>query len=159
MIFVNINNPSPYPSPLRGEGTSKIPSPQWGEGKGEGGLGVIDTVIVVLIISVFIGVFIPRYYRLAKEAQETQLKAELNNIRMSLDLYKLHNSEYPKDLRELITKKYMAPYKEGTIFKEEYLKTRSLDEDGYPLDPFNNRFKYDPNTGRVASATPGYEKW
>ena len=132
-----------------------IPSPQWGEG----GLGVVDTVIVVLIISVFIGVFIPRYYRLAKDAQEIQLKAELNNIRMSLDLYKLHNSEYPKDLRELITKKYLSPYKEGTIFKEEYLKTSSLDEEGYPLDPFNNKFKYDPNTGRVLSATAGYEKW
>ncbi len=136
-----------------------IPSPQWGEGKGEGGLGVVDTVIVILIISVFIGVFIPRYYRLAKEAQEIQLKAELNNIRMSLDLYKLHNSEYPKDLRELITKKYLASYKEDTIFKDEYLKVRSLDEDGYPLDPFNNKFKYDPNTGRVLSATAGYEKW
>jgi competence protein ComGC len=123
------------------------------------GFGVVDTVIVVLIISVFIGVFIPRYYRIAREAQEIQLKAELNNIRMSLDLYKLHNSEYPKDLRELITKKYMAPYKEGTIFKEEYLDARSLDEDGYPLDPFNNKFKYNPNTGRVSSSTAGYERW
>ena len=73
------------------------------------GLGVIDTVIVVLIISVFIVVFIPRYYRIAREAQETQLKAELNNIRMSLDLFKLYNTEYPKDLRELITNKYLAP--------------------------------------------------
>jgi len=123
------------------------------------GLGVIDTVIVVLIISVFIVVFIPRYYRIAREAQETQLKAELNNIRMSLDLYKMHNSEYPKDLHELITKKYLAPYKDDAIFKEEYLKTHSLDEDGYPLDPFNNKFKYDPNTGRVSSSSAGYEKW
>ncbi len=123
------------------------------------GLGVIDTVIVVLIISVFVVVFIPRYYRIAKEAQETQLKAELNNIRMSLDLYKMHNSEYPKDLRELITKKYLSPYKEDTIFKEEYLKPHSLDENGYPLDPFKNKFKYDPITGMVASSSAGYEKW
>lgn len=123
------------------------------------GLGVIDTVIVVLIVSVFIGVFIPRYYRIARESQEIALRAGLNNIRMSLDLYKLHNGEYPKDLRELITKKYTAPYKEGTIFKEEYLNAHSLDEDGYPLDPFNNKFKYNPNTGRVSSSTAGYERW
>ena len=37
------------------------------------GLGVIDTVIVVLIVSVFIGVFIPRYYRIARESQEIAL--------------------------------------------------------------------------------------
>ncbi len=123
------------------------------------GLGAIDTVVVVLIMSVFVFVFIPRYYRLAREAQELQLKAELNNIRMSLDLYKLHNSEYPKDLRELITKKYLAPYKEGTIFKEEYLNAHSLDDEGYPLDPFNNRFKYNSKTGKVSSSTRGYEDW
>ncbi len=123
------------------------------------GLGVIDTVIVVLIVSVFIGVFIPRYYRIARESQEIALMAGLNNIRMSLDLYKMHNTEYPKDLRELITKKYTASYKEGTIFKEEYLNAHSLDEDGYPIDPFDNRFKYDPNTGKVSSQTTGYEGW
>ncbi len=123
------------------------------------GLGVIDTVIVVLIISVFIGVFIPRYYRIARESQEIALRAGLNNIRMSLDLYKLHNGEYPKDLRELITKKYIQPYREDTIFKGEYLKDHALDNEGYPIDPFNNRYKYDPNRGKVSSITTGYEGW
>ena len=99
------------------------------------GLGVIDTVIVVLIVSVFIGVFIPRYYRIARESQEIALMAGLNNIRMSLDLYKMHNTEYPKDLRELITKKYIEPYKEGTIFKEEYLKAHSLRQRGLSHRP------------------------
>lgn len=127
--------------------------------KNQNGLGIIDTIVVCMIISAFIVVVIPYYKKMALEAQSSALRAELGNIRMSLELYKILTNQYPEDLRILLKKRYMFPVKDNTFFEREYLESTALDEEGYPLDPFGNRFRYDPKAGKVFSSTEGYEKW
>lgn len=127
--------------------------------KGEQGLGIIDTLIVVVLISIFMGVLIPKYQRTAQEAREVALQISIGNIRKAVQVYVLTKQKIPGDLRDLIREKYVFPIKEGTIFTDQYLKTAALDETGYPVDPFGNRYGYDPKTGRLYSTTKGYEKW
>lgn len=128
------------------------------------GMTILDTLITLSLIGILIWVVIPRYQRLAVEAQRVALRTELGSIRMALQLYKIKNHRYPPDLRVLLREQYLLPVsqepgKEGGIFKQSYLEARSLDEEGYLLDPFGNRYAYDPRTGRVWSRTQGYEDW
>ena len=127
--------------------------------KGEQGLGIVDTLIVVVLISVLIGVLIPKYQRIAQEARETALQISLGNIRKAIQVYVLTKQKVPADLKVLMNEKYTVPFKEGTFFTDEYLKTNALDTAGYPVDPFGNRFGYDASNGRVYSTTKGYERW
>ncbi len=126
---------------------------------GERGLGIIDTLIVLVLISVFIGVLIPKYERTAREAQEVALRMSLSNIRMAIQVYVLTQRRIPSDLQELLKERYVLPTKEGTIFTDQYLKTSAVDESGRPIDPFGKPFGYEPASGRVYSTTRGYETW
>ena len=126
--------------------------------KGEQGLGIVDTLIVVVLISVFMGVLIPKYQRTAQAAREVALQISIGNIRKAIQVYVLTKQKIPGDLRDLIREQYVVPMKEGTIFTDQYLKTATLDEAGYPIDPFGNRYGYEPSNGRVYSTTKGYEK-
>lgn len=123
------------------------------------GLGIIDTLIVLVLISIMIGVVIPRYLGIAEEARETALQSGLLNIRMAIRVYRMVNERYPEDLKALVNKRFILTVREDTIFTQEYLRTLAVDEEGYPLDPFGNRYRYDPMSGYVASATEGYENW
>ncbi|HUK55951.1 MAG TPA: type II secretion system protein [Nitrospiria bacterium] len=127
--------------------------------KGEQGLGIIDTLIVVVLISIFIGVLIPKYQRMAQAAREAALQISLGNLRKAVQVYVLTRQKIPADLKDLMREHYTLPIKEGTLFTDQYLKTKALDESGNPVDPFGNPFGYDPSNGRVYSTTKGYEKW
>ena len=127
--------------------------------KGEQGLGIVDTLIVVVLISIMMGVLLPKYQRLAEQAREVALQISLGNIRKAVQVYVLTKQKIPTDLRDLIQEKYVFPIKEGTVFSDQYLKTNALDDTGYPIDPFGNRYGYDPNIGQLFSTTKGYETW
>ena len=68
------------------------------------GFTALDAVITLCLIGVLFGIVVPRYQRLAQEAQETALKAELVNIRTSIRLFKMLNSRNPQSLKELMEK-------------------------------------------------------
>ncbi|HLF87015.1 MAG TPA: type II secretion system protein [Nitrospiria bacterium] len=130
-----------------------------GQGFNEKGLGIIETIIVCLLISLMFAVLIPRYQRMAREARETALRMGLANIRTSIQLYVMLNNKPPEGLKELLGKRYIIPTKEGTIFNDQYLKGLAMDSEGYPIDPFGNRYSYEPKDGRVSSTTKAYDKW
>ncbi|MFQ5456222.1 MAG: type IV pilin protein [Nitrospirota bacterium] len=123
------------------------------------GLGIIDTLIICVLITIFIAVLFPYYQNMTNKAKEVALKMELVNIRMTLTLYRIMNSKYPDDIRDIIGKRYLLPIKDRTIFAEKYLIGIALDNEGYLLDPFGNRFRYDPVKGRIMSTTEQYKDW
>ena len=127
--------------------------------KGEQGLGIVDTLIVVVLISIFIGVLIPKYERMAQVARETALQISLGNIRKAVQVYVLTKQRIPADLKVLMNEQYTVPFKGGGLFSDQYLRTNALDPTGFPVDPFGNRFGYDASNGRVYSTTKGYERW
>jgi Tfp pilus assembly protein PilE len=135
------------------------------------GLGVVDTLLVCTLVGILITVSFYYYQRVVLEARRVALKAELQSIRTAINAYRaLHNNRNPESLKALITEKYIVPkdekdpmeqkyLKQARLFERHYLEVYTLDKEGYPIDPFGNRFRYDPKTGEAASGTEGYELW
>jgi competence protein ComGC len=128
------------------------------------GLTIIDAVITLCLIGILIGVVIPKYQRVAREAREAALRTELSNIRISIRLFTMLNGRHPASLGEMIEKKVMLPARigggyTGSIFKESYLMKNAVDAEGNKVDAYGNPFLYDPQRGEVRSSTKGYENW
>jgi competence protein ComGC len=133
--------------------------------RGQKGLTILDAVITLCLIGILIGVVIPKYRRVAEEAQESALKSELSNIRTSIRLFQILNKRNPTSLRELIEEKVMLPARTGgnkyteSIFLDRYLMKNTVDAAGNKLDAFGNPFTYDSVRGEVRSSTKGHETW
>ncbi len=129
------------------------------------GLTVVDAIITLCLIGVLFGVVVPKYQRVALEAQKSALKTELANMRTGISLYKLLNGRNPESLNELAAKRIVLPARlgagpyTGSIFNEKYLMPNAVDEKGNVLDAFGNPFAYDPMKGEVKATTKGYENW
>lgn len=125
----------------------------------EEGKGALDTLLVCILIGIVIAVIFPYYHMTVKVAKEVALQAGLVNIRKTIQLYQFMEHQYPPDLGSLTQKRLVLPAREDTFFKKEYLSSVAADPEGHLLDPFGNRYRYDPRNGRVSSGTPGYETW
>lgn len=123
------------------------------------GQGILDTLLVCILVGILIGTVIPYYQRLAQEAREAALQMGLVNIRKGVELYQVIQGHYPPDLKSLVHVQFIIPAREDTFFSGEYLRHRATDRAGNLLDPFGNRYQYDPSKGTVVSGTKGYESW
>lgn len=122
------------------------------------GYGIIETLIVIIVMGVLVVIVMERYERMAYEARETALRAELLNLRQSIQLYRAMKSRYPKDLRELVTERYAMPFNDSLITRN-YLQPESLDERMNILDPFGLPYVYFPLNGNVRSQKEGFEHY
>lgn len=125
----------------------------------EKGLGIFDTILVCTLIGILIGIAIPYYQKLVKEAREVALRSGLVNVRKGVELYHALQGHYPADLKNLARRRYVVETRKDTFFSGEYLSAVSSDAEGYLLDSFGNRYLYDPVRGHVTSTTKGYETW
>jgi Tfp pilus assembly protein PilE len=129
------------------------------------GLTLVDTVITLCLAGILLGVVIPKYQRVVKGAREAAVKAELANIRTSINLFKLTIQRNPESLSEMLEKKVLLPGRtgadeySGSIYDQKYLQVHMVDDKGNILDAFENPFAYDPVRGEVKSTTEGYDAW
>jgi type II secretory pathway pseudopilin PulG len=129
------------------------------------GFTSLDALIALCLIGILTGIVIPKYQRVAHEAQKVALKTGLSNIRTSITLFRMLNGRNPDSLHELIEKDVMLPARIGTgpyadsIFKQKYLLPQAIDTKGNMLDSFGNPFLYDSVQAEVRSSTKGYETW
>jgi hypothetical protein len=123
------------------------------------GRTVFDALLVCFVVAGLVVAMMTYFNSLAREARETALRMGLGNIRMGVRLYHALNERYPMDVRELLTTGYLLPAGKDSVFVPQYLEAQALDQDGYPVDPFGQRYRYDPVGGRVLSDTKGYGQW
>ena len=129
------------------------------------GFTILDALITLCVIGVLFGIFVPKYQRMAQEAQETALRSGLFNIRSSVRLFRTFNGRNPRSLEEMIEKKVILPARTGTdaatgsFFEQKYLMDHAVDKKGRIMDPFGNPLVYDPLGGAVRTTTEGYESW
>ncbi|TAL23672.1 MAG: hypothetical protein EPN94_09025 [Nitrospirae bacterium] len=122
------------------------------------GSGIVETLIVIIVISILVVVVYDRYESIIWEAKKVAVRTELNNLRQAITLFKMTKGRYPRSLKELVSENIIVPYKD-TIVRAKYLEPYSVDKDMNVLDPFDMPFAYDPLTGRVRSQKKGFEDW
>ena len=122
------------------------------------GTGIVETLIVIIVISILVVVVYDRYGSIIWEAKKVAVRTELNNLRQAITLFKITKGRYPQSLKELVSENIIVPYKD-TIVRAKYLEPYSVDKDMNVLDPFDMPFAYDPLTGRVRSQKKGFEDW
>lgn len=122
------------------------------------GGGIVESMLVLIVISILVVVVMDRYETIIEEAKEVALKTELNNLRQAILFFKIKNSRNPESLKGLVTARLIVPYKDDVI-TAKYLEHYALDKDKNILDPFDLPLAYDPATGRVWSIKKGFESW
>ncbi len=123
------------------------------------GLTLVELVVALAIIGLFMGTMIVFINKAAVIGKETVLRIELKTLRSTINLYKIVRGGYPQDLRQLLQARYKPEGAKEIYFSEKFLDTVGKDTQGYPVDPFGNKFNYNPQDGVVFSATNGYRQW
>lgn len=138
------------------------------------GYGIVETSVVVAIVSVLIFVVVNHYSRNLDESRDTALRSELATLRNTVNLFSAIKGRCPNTLRELITADYALPFKAGpteleitgegklvveekTFFDPKYLEAYAVDAEGNVLDPFGQPYIYDPGNCTVRARSLGYE--
>ncbi len=122
------------------------------------GGGIVETLIVLIVISVLVVVVIDRYESVTWEARKVALQTELVNLRQAILLYKMTKGKYPENLKVLMSENIVMPYKD-TIVTAKYLEHYSVDEENNILDPFDVPYEYDQVSGKVWSNKKGFHDW
>jgi len=117
------------------------------------GRGVLELIFIILIVGLIAGIFSGYLIRNLDEAREVALENQLTNLKYSLELYMTLEGSYPENIREL-NKKYRT-VKESTLYGRRYLENQAQDKDGYPIDPYGNRFIYNNKTGTIKGGRDG----
>ncbi len=120
---------------------------------------VYDAVLVCLVAGLLFGSIHVYFQPTIRAAREVALRMGLNAMRSAIQLYKIREGDAPRDLRTLLYRGYLQPTEDSTVFVPAYLLGQALDPQGFPIDPFGNRFVYDPASGAVRSQTKGYVTW
>ncbi len=111
------------------------------------GRGLIEVVFSIVVVLILYGVFAKYWIINLGETRKVTLENQLTNLKYSLELYKILEEVYPKDLR-VLNKKSIS-IKEDSLYGRKYLDSHSQDKEGYPVDPYGHRFIYDNETGKV----------
>lgn len=131
----------------------------------ESGRGVLEALLVIFFVSAVLVLAIERYTASISSIRENAMRIELSNLRSAVTHYAMIKRKLPDNLRALASESMEIPQKGlgggeyKIVFSGKFVEAANLDDEGYPLDPFGNRYGYAPESGRVWSTTPGYAGW
>ncbi len=106
----------------------------------------IEEIIVLVMISIFIGVLYNKYNTLAFRAKIEQTKIDLYNLQLAVKLFRVRNGRYPNNLYNLYEQEHLKG-----ILQKSFLKQHKV------VDPFGNLYVYDNRTGTVLLNKRTYE--
>ncbi len=122
-------------------------------------LTLIELLLVLCVVFILFGSFAIYANTTLRIAKETALQMELNNIRMSIEHYRIINGKFPESFNTLFNQKFSFKTPDGVIMYDNFLKPFRLDKRKNSLDPFLNRYYYDNLNGTVKTQTKRYENW
>ncbi|MCX7919687.1 MAG: type II secretion system major pseudopilin GspG [bacterium] len=102
------------------------------------GFTLMEIMLVVVIIAILAGFIIPNAVKQLPGVKIDRTKADIVNISNVIDLYYMHNGNYPttdQGLQALIEKPTSAPIPKD--WRGPYLKKKQV-----PVDPWGNEYKY-----------------
>lgn len=75
--------------------------------KRKSGFTLVELLVVMAIIALLLSLAVPRYFGSVDRSKEAVLKEDLYLMRDALQKYYGDKGEYPADLGELVSKKYL----------------------------------------------------
>ncbi|MDP2904987.1 MAG: hypothetical protein Q8O22_01620 [Candidatus Omnitrophota bacterium] len=137
------------------------------------GLSLLELAVTICLIFVLSGAFAVYIHRTLKAAREIALRNELLNIRLAVEHYQIITGRPPESLIELtrpiqgiyapeianLNKRLTSVKTDSKINAYKFLEPFRLDNSGFLIDPFTQRYGYDRQQVRVYSQTKGYERW
>ncbi|MCL6555373.1 MAG: prepilin-type N-terminal cleavage/methylation domain-containing protein [Burkholderiales bacterium] len=73
----------------------------------ERGFTLIELLLVLAIIATLLSLALPRYFHSVERAREAVLRQNLATLRDALDKYYGDTGQYPNNLQDLVTRKYL----------------------------------------------------
>jgi len=134
----------------------------------DAGASAVETIAGVAVLMIIFAFMLSIYSGQVHRADEGILRAQLRALRMQAKLFKVVRGRWPQDTKELVQDP-LSIFPLGAANLPQEPASRMLkagpvlavaaDEDGYPVDPWGNRFVYERLTGRIRSGMEGYESW
>jgi general secretion pathway protein G len=82
-----------------------------------GGFTLIELMVVVIIIAALAAIVLPKVMPAGEVAMINATKGEIRNIKVAIQLYRLHEYKYPKNLSDLMkpssAKEWKGSYIDG----------------------------------------------
>lgn len=121
------------------------------------GVAFFEVIIAFAVISVLAYYGFQRYSNMIIESRESALKQELKVLREGIEVYRIRNNSFPKNLEELEKKGYINFG--GTLRVEFGIEYKKNNGNGKLCDPFGEVYQYNMKTGRVNSRNIKYKRW
>lgn len=114
-----------------------------------------QNVLLVAIAVITLAIVVASNHFEKRIQNQKLLYYQLQAIRTSVNLFKAINKRNPHSLNELAMAEYQFP---GDDHSRRFIEILDA-SNGAPLDPFENPYIYEYDSGWVKSSTPGYEYW
>jgi type II secretory pathway pseudopilin PulG len=132
------------------------------------GVTAPELLVVVAVLMGIFGIMLSIYGTQVRRANEGILTAQLRAMRAQARVFRVLSGNWPDDTKELVNSRLSlfplgaldleeAPV--SKILEDEPVIAYAVDDMGYPVDPWGNRYAYDPVTGKIISSMEKYADW
>ena len=115
-----------------------------------------ERVILVLVAVLTVAIMGVSIYFERQMSNQKALFYQLQSLRTSVNLYKAIQGSNPKYLKVLVFDEFKFSDEE---ISRRYFQGAIMNDEGELIDPFDNPYNYNYQTGWVRSSTKGYEFW
>ncbi len=95
------------------------------------GFSLIELLVVLVIMGLLAGIVAPNLFKNIDKAETEKARADIQNLTMALDSYRLDVGRYPENLRALIEKPGSSNRWNGPYLRK-----------GLPKDPWDRDYQY-----------------
>jgi len=134
----------------------------------DNGVTAPELLAAVAVLMGIFGIMLSIYGTQVGRANEGILTAQLRALRAQVRVFRVLKGRWPYDTKELVGSSISlfplgaldldeAPV--SKVLKEGPVIAYAMDDMGYPVDPWGNRYAYDPVNGKIGSALEKYAGW
>lgn len=116
--------------------------------KSNRGIIAFENVLVFFFIILLFIIVIGYYHRYLNIIKERVALEEIYHINSAIVVYYALHGRFPDDIRELTNDRQRLAYRES-FFNKKYIEGIKTDNNGYPIDPWGNRYIYDKKNHTV----------